>query len=59
MIYLGTKAQNKILQSFHYALKPTGYLILGKSENVSTASDLFIQSEKGVRILEKQQVLLV
>jgi two-component system CheB/CheR fusion protein len=53
MIYLGTKAQHDILQSFHYALKPNGYLMLGKSEGVSNASDLFIQSEKGVRVFTK------
>src|SRR5213075_1050458 len=32
MIYLDAAAQYRILQSFHYALKPGGYLLLGKSE---------------------------
>jgi two-component system CheB/CheR fusion protein len=53
MIYLDAAAQQKILQSFHYSLKPNGYLVLGKSEGVSNGADLFIQSQKGQRIFKK------
>ncbi len=53
MIYLGPVAQQKILQSFHYALKPMGYLLLGKSEGVSNSNELFVQSGKVGRIFTK------
>jgi two-component system CheB/CheR fusion protein len=41
LIYLGLRAQKKILQSFHYALAPHGVLLLGPSETIGTAVDLF------------------
>ena len=41
LIYLGQGAQRKILQTFHYALAPHGVLLLGPSETIGTASDLF------------------
>jgi two-component system CheB/CheR fusion protein len=41
LIYLEPNPQARILQTFHYALKPAGYLCLGKSETIGTASDLF------------------
>jgi two-component system CheB/CheR fusion protein len=56
MIYLETNSQNKIMHSFYYALKPTGYLILGKSESVGTASDLFEQLDKDNKIFRKKIV---
>ena len=43
MIYLESAPQKNILQAFHYALKPQGYLLLGKSESIGHASDLFTQ----------------
>ena len=41
LIYLDTTPQVRILQTFHYALKPSGYLFLGKSETTGASSDLF------------------
>ncbi len=41
LIYLGATAQKKVLQTFHYALNPHGFLLLGPSETIGTASDLF------------------
>jgi two-component system, chemotaxis family, CheB/CheR fusion protein len=41
LIYLGQGAQRKVLQTFHYALSPQGILLLGPSETIGTASDLF------------------
>ncbi len=41
LIYLGATAQKKVLQTFHYALNPHGFLLLGHSESIGTASDLF------------------
>ena len=50
LIYLETSPQQKILQTFHYALKPSGYLFLGKSETISGAGDLFDPLDKKIRI---------
>ncbi|TMC20270.1 MAG: histidine kinase, partial [Chloroflexi bacterium] len=41
LIYLEPMAQRKIFQTFHYALSPNGVLLLGPSETIGTASDLF------------------
>lgn len=41
LIYLEPPAQNRIMHTFHYALKPKGFLLLGKSETVGVATNLF------------------
>lgn len=53
MIYLEQAAQQRILQSFHYALNPAGFLVLGKSEGINSATDLFVPSHKGQRIFTR------
>jgi len=55
MIYFEPNAQKKILKAFNYALKPTGYLLLGKSESIGT-SDLFLQKDKELKIFSKKDV---
>ena len=41
LIYLETKAQQKLLPLFHYALKPNGFLLLGSSETIGWFDQLF------------------
>src|SRR6185312_2795449 len=41
LIYLLPVAQKKSLQRFHYALSSHGFLLLGPSETIGTAADLF------------------
>jgi len=41
LIYLKPEVQKKVMQTFHYALIPRGFLLLGLSETIGTASDLF------------------
>jgi two-component system CheB/CheR fusion protein len=41
LIYLDAAAQRRVMQVFHYALRPHGFLMLGRSESVGHASDLF------------------
>ncbi len=41
LIYMGPTLQKRVLAAFHYALKPTGLLLLGRSESISGFSDLF------------------
>ncbi len=56
LIYLQPLAQNKIMHAFHYALKPTGFLLLGKSETIGNATDLFNQSSRHYKIYGKRSV---
>ena len=56
MIYLEGNSQGKIMQSFYYALRPTGFLILGKSESVGGASDLFEQLDKENKIFLRKSI---
>lgn len=46
LIYLEPFLQKKALTTFHYALKEKGFLVLGKSETVGQAADLFTAYDK-------------
>lgn len=50
LIYLGEILQRKVLSILHYALKPTGYLVLGPSESIGPLSESFHPMEKAHRI---------
>ena len=50
LIYLGTALQRKVLSTLHYALKPTGFLVLGPSESIGTLSESFQEVEKNHKI---------
>ncbi|HET8839577.1 MAG TPA: PAS domain S-box protein [Flavobacteriaceae bacterium] len=50
LIYMQPYLQKKAITTFHYALKPSGYLLLGKSESISNVSELFIYSQKRDKI---------
>jgi two-component system, chemotaxis family, CheB/CheR fusion protein len=41
LIYINKTAQEKVMEVFHFALKPGGYLFLGSSESIDGAGDLF------------------
>ena len=41
LIYMGPVLQKRVIETFHYALKPNGHLLLGKSESLSSYSNLF------------------
>lgn len=53
LIYMTTTLQNRLLTVFHYALKPSGYLMLGHAETVGSMSDYFAVEEKRHRIYRK------
>jgi len=42
MIYLEAALQNKLIATFHYALKPDGVLFLSPSESVGNHTELFV-----------------
>jgi two-component system CheB/CheR fusion protein len=46
LIYLKPEAQKRIIPLFHYALRPNGYLIIGKSESIGSYKELFGQIDK-------------
>ena len=46
MIYLEPSVQEKALRTFHYALKPEGFLFLGASESIGGFTDLFEPVDK-------------
>ncbi len=50
LIYLGPVLQRKVLSILRYALKPSGFLVLGPSESIGTLSESFHQVEKSHRI---------
>jgi two-component system CheB/CheR fusion protein len=54
LIYFGADVQNQVIPTFHYALRPEGYLFLGSAENVSQFSDLFVPIEKKHRIFRRR-----
>ena len=54
LIYLEATPQKKILQAFHYALRPSGYLLLGKSETIGNSSELFTQLGRDQKVYVKK-----
>ncbi|HVF69524.1 MAG TPA: chemotaxis protein CheB [Xanthomonadales bacterium] len=54
LIYMDSVLQDNIFHSFHYALRPTGYLLLGKSEGVGMTSDLFSQIDKKYKLFMRK-----
>ncbi|MCX5962087.1 MAG: PAS domain S-box protein [Cyanobacteria bacterium] len=54
LIYLGAALQKKILPTFHYGLKPTGFLMLGPSETTGDSSDLFTPLDKKQKIYARK-----
>lgn len=46
LIYLGPTLQKAIMPTFHYALKPNGFLLLGSSETIRDYSNLFVLLDK-------------
>lgn len=54
LIYLGSTLQRKVMPVFHYALRPTGLLMLGASETIGAFSDLFSLVDKKAKIYAKK-----
>jgi two-component system, chemotaxis family, CheB/CheR fusion protein len=54
LIYLSPKLQRKVMPVFHYALNPTGFLVLGSSESVGTHADLFRLVDRRFRIYTRK-----
>ena len=54
MIYLEPRLQEKLIPTFHYALKMVGFLFLGASESVGQFTELFELIDKKHRIFARK-----
>lgn len=54
LIYLEPGVQEKIFPTFHYALKPDGYLFLGSAESANSVPHLFESVHKKHRIFARR-----
>ncbi|MEP7255206.1 MAG: chemotaxis protein CheB, partial [Ferruginibacter sp.] len=56
LIYMEPYLQKKALTTFHYALNPKGFLLLGKSETTSGVPDLFTLAAKNDKLFTRKDV---
>jgi two-component system, chemotaxis family, CheB/CheR fusion protein len=54
LMYLRSPLQRRVLQMFHYALKPHGFLLLGLSESADSLSRLFACLDKRQKVYAKK-----
>jgi two-component system, chemotaxis family, CheB/CheR fusion protein len=54
LIYLAAPLQKRVIPTFHYALNPVGFLILGASETVGSFTDLFGMLDHKQRLYVKK-----
>ncbi len=58
LIYLQSVLQKTVLDKFHYALRPEGFLLLGNSEAAGGYSNLFKTLDRKQRIFVKKSLLV-
>jgi two-component system CheB/CheR fusion protein len=56
LIYLGPVLQKRVIPIFHFALKPGGFLILGKSEAISAFQEMFTLADKKLKFYVKKDL---
>ena len=56
MIYFDNELQRQVFDTFHYALKPSGLMMLGMSESNAQAEKLFTAAASPFRIYQKVDV---
>jgi two-component system CheB/CheR fusion protein len=56
LIYLSQAVQSRLINVFHYALKSTGFLVLGSAETIGSHNDLFSVTDKKLRVFRKKPV---
>jgi two-component system, chemotaxis family, CheB/CheR fusion protein len=54
LIYLEPVLQNKVISLFHYANRVNGYLVLGTSEGVGSAGNLFTNVDRTYKVFSKK-----
>jgi two-component system, chemotaxis family, CheB/CheR fusion protein len=55
LIYLGPVLQRRVIPTLHYALKPSGYLMLGEAESLGGFADHFALVDKKDKIYQKRK----
>jgi two-component system, chemotaxis family, CheB/CheR fusion protein len=55
LIYMDSTLQRKLIPTFHYALKPNGFLMLGQAETTGMRAELFALVDKEHKIYRKKQ----
>lgn len=56
LIYMEPYLQKKALTTFHYALQPKGFLLLGRSETSASVPELFTSTDKGDKLFTRKDV---
>ncbi len=56
LIYFGSVLQKKVIPIFHFALKPGGFLLLGKSEALNAFPEYFTPLDTKLKIFQKKTV---
>jgi two-component system CheB/CheR fusion protein len=56
LIYLNRTAQERVMQVFHFALNPGGFLFLGTSESVDGSGDLFMTVDKEAHLYQSRAI---
>jgi two-component system CheB/CheR fusion protein len=54
LIYLEPVLQGKVISVFHYALRPSGFLVLGSSEGLAATTGLFAVEDRTHKIFSKK-----
>ncbi|MGO9094030.1 MAG: chemotaxis protein CheB [Bryobacteraceae bacterium] len=56
LIYMGPALQRRVLSVLHYALRPSGFLVLGESETIGPSAHLFTVVQGKSKIYVRNQV---
>ena len=56
LIYLNRAVQERVIETFHFALRPGGFLFLAPSETPDSSHDLFAVVDKAAHIYESRTV---
>src|SRR5947199_1897825 len=54
LIYLEPVLQGRVISLFHYASRPNGYLVLGTSEGIGSANNLFSTEDRTYKIFTRK-----
>jgi two-component system CheB/CheR fusion protein len=56
LIYLNHSAQERVMETFHFALRPGGYLFLGLSESAESTTDLYTTFNREYHVFQTRQI---
>ncbi|MDQ3634598.1 MAG: hypothetical protein M3405_08840 [Acidobacteriota bacterium] len=56
LIYFNPQAQERVLETFHFALKNSGYLFLGTSESIDGTDNLYSEVNREYRLFKSRQI---